>query len=81
MNAWEPGQADYLQFLVDSRHVYATLEELVNKYDALAQYRNSGYAVPLYAARGRASLAVCVLHACSVTLTAELNLSTCPRQA
>ena len=42
VNAWEPGQADYLQFLVDSRHVYATLEELVTKYDALAQYRNSG---------------------------------------
>jgi len=42
VNAWEPGQADYLQFLVDSRHVYSTLEELVDKYDALAQYRNSG---------------------------------------
>jgi len=42
VNAWDPGQADYLQFLVDSHHVYATLEELVTKYDALAQYRNSG---------------------------------------
>ena len=37
-----PTQADYLQFLVDSYAVYVALEEIVNKVDALAPFRNSG---------------------------------------
>merc|ERR1719162_2817597 len=27
---WEPGRAEYLQFLVDSRHVYQCFEEIVS---------------------------------------------------
>jgi len=33
---------DYLTFLVDSRHVYATLEEIVEEYDELSVFRNTG---------------------------------------
>jgi len=39
---WEPGRAEYLQFLVDSRHVYSCFEEIVAENDALATYRDSG---------------------------------------
>lgn len=39
---WEPGRAEYLQFLVDSRVVYNCLEELVASHDELASYRDSG---------------------------------------
>jgi len=39
---WEPGRAEYLRFLVDSRAVYSCFEELVAKTDDLAQYRDSG---------------------------------------
>lgn len=39
---WEPGRAEYLQFLVDSRCVYNCFEELVASHDTLAPYRNSG---------------------------------------
>ena len=37
-----PTQADYLQFLVDSYVVYVALEEIVNKIDSLAPFRNCG---------------------------------------
>jgi len=33
---------DYLRFLVDSQHVYSTLEEIVNSKTELSQLRNSG---------------------------------------
>lgn len=39
---WEPEQADYLQFLVDSRHVYLCLEEIVNNEPEFAPFRDSG---------------------------------------
>jgi hypothetical protein len=34
--------ADYLHFLVDSKFVYETLEEIVNEKEELAQFRNTG---------------------------------------
>ena len=34
--------ADYLSFLIDSQHVYKAMEEIVNNYDALARFRNTG---------------------------------------
>jgi heme oxygenase len=39
---WEPGRAEYLQFLVDSRNVYQCFEEIVAENDALDSYRDSG---------------------------------------
>ena len=33
---------DYLRFLVDSRHVYAAMEEIVDSTPELASYRNTG---------------------------------------
>jgi len=39
---WQPGRADYLQFLVDSRCVYACFEEVVGGADYLADFRDSG---------------------------------------
>jgi len=39
---WQPARADYLQFLVDSRHVYAALEDIVGAEPALATLRDSG---------------------------------------
>jgi heme oxygenase len=39
---WQPGRSNYLQFLVDSLHVYETLESIVNEHDALATLRNTG---------------------------------------
>jgi len=39
---WEPQRQDYLQFLVDSRHVYRTLDDLVATTDLLAPFRDSG---------------------------------------
>ena len=39
---WEPGRAEYLQFLVDSRHVYQTFEDIVATNEALVTYRDSG---------------------------------------
>lgn len=42
VQSWQPGRADYLQFLVDSRLVYGTLEELCEETEALAPLRNSG---------------------------------------
>jgi heme oxygenase (biliverdin-producing, ferredoxin) len=33
---------DYLQFLVDSKLVYETFDEIVGKDDALAAFRNTG---------------------------------------
>lgn len=34
--------ADYLAFLVDSKHVYEALEEIVNEKEELAVFRNTG---------------------------------------
>ena len=42
VQAWQPGRSDYLQFLVDSKHVYTTLEELVEATPRFASFRNSG---------------------------------------
>ena len=42
VSAWQPGRADYLQFLVDSREVYRTLEEIVDSTDEFESFRNSG---------------------------------------
>lgn len=39
---WQPGRAEYLQFLVDSRHVYACFEELVGAEAEFATFRDSG---------------------------------------
>ena len=39
---WQPGRAEYLQFLVDSREVYRTLEDIVSRTPALAPFRESG---------------------------------------
>mmetsp|Transcript_2665 Transcript_2665/g.5507 ORF Transcript_2665/g.5507 Transcript_2665/m.5507 type:complete len:310 (+) Transcript_2665:108-1037(+) len=39
---WDPTLADYLQFLVDSQHVYAVLEDLVGADEALSSLRNTG---------------------------------------
>jgi len=39
---WEPGRAEYLQFLVDSRHVYQTFEDIVATNEELVTYRDSG---------------------------------------
>jgi len=41
---WEPQRKDYLQFIVDSRHVYRTFEEIIASTDMLAPFRNSGCA-------------------------------------
>jgi len=37
-----PTHMDYLKFLVDSRHVYAALEDIVNEMPELEVYRNNG---------------------------------------
>lgn len=37
-----PTHADYLQFLVDSQHVFQALEDVVNERDELAVFRNTG---------------------------------------
>merc|ERR1740136_283155 len=39
---WEPGRAEYLQFLVDSRHVYQCFEEIVSSNAVLASFGDSG---------------------------------------
>ena len=39
---WSPGLINYVEFLVDSLTVYETMEEIVNKYDELSIYRNTG---------------------------------------
>ena len=42
VQTWQPGRPEYLQFLVDSRHVYQTLEELVDGEETFATFRESG---------------------------------------
>jgi len=42
VSSWQPGRADYLQFLVDSREVYKALEEIVDTTEEFASFRNSG---------------------------------------
>jgi hypothetical protein len=42
VQTWQPGREDYLQFLVDSRKVYTTFEELVSSTPALQSLGNSG---------------------------------------
>jgi len=37
-----PTRDDYLAFLVDSKHVYEALEEIVNNWEGLEVFRNSG---------------------------------------
>lgn len=37
-----PTHADYLSFLVDSQHVYQTMEDIVNERDELVAFRNTG---------------------------------------
>jgi len=42
VQTWQPGRPEYLQFLVDSRHVYACLEEIVAGEATFASFRDSG---------------------------------------
>jgi len=42
VKAWEPQREDYLQFLVDSRHVFAAFEAIVARTERLAPFRDSG---------------------------------------
>jgi heme oxygenase len=42
MAAWEPTRKGYLQFLIDSRLIYTTLEQIVNEREELAGLRNTG---------------------------------------
>jgi len=42
VSSWEPQLSDYVQFLRDSLEVYKTMEEIVNSYDELKDYRNTG---------------------------------------
>lgn len=42
MEPYVPTHADYLAFLVDSKHVYEALEDAVNSRDELAVFRNTG---------------------------------------
>ena len=42
VQTWQPGRPEYLQFLVDSRHVYLKLEEIVNRTPEFATFRASG---------------------------------------
>jgi heme oxygenase len=39
---WEPGRAEYLQFLVDSRHVYQCFEDIVAANEVLTTFGDSG---------------------------------------
>lgn len=39
---YTPTRADYLAFLVDSKHVYEAMEEIVNSKEELAVFRNTG---------------------------------------
>jgi heme oxygenase len=42
VSKWEPGREEYLQFLVDSRHVYQCLEDIVNENEVLSTFADSG---------------------------------------
>jgi len=42
VSTWQPGRAEYLQFLVDSRLVYSALEDIVDSTPEFASFRNSG---------------------------------------
>ena len=42
VQAWQPGRPDYLQFLVDSQHVYEALDEIVSGEEAFSSFRDSG---------------------------------------
>lgn len=42
MEPYVTTQADYLQFLVDSQHVYQAMEDVVNSVDELSVFRNTG---------------------------------------
>lgn len=39
---YTPTRDDYLAFLVDSKHVYEALEDIVNENEELAMFRNTG---------------------------------------
>jgi len=42
MEPYVPTRGDYLQFLVDSKHVYEVLEQVVNDRAELVAFRNTG---------------------------------------
>lgn len=42
MEPYTPTKADYLQFLIDSQHVYEALESVVNEKSELEAFRNTG---------------------------------------
>jgi len=42
VTSWQPGRPEYLRFLVDSREVYRTLEQIVANEETLAPFRDSG---------------------------------------
>jgi len=42
VTSWQPGRPEYLQFLVNSRAVYAAFEEIVEEIDEFAPFRDSG---------------------------------------
>lgn len=42
VSTWQPGRAEYLQFLVDSKAVYSCLDAIVASTPALATLSNSG---------------------------------------
>jgi len=42
VSSWQPGRAEYLQFLVDSREVYSTLEHIVETNQIFSSFANSG---------------------------------------
>lgn len=39
---WQPQRSDYLQFLVDSRHVYQAMETIVNQDPYFSRFCNTG---------------------------------------
>lgn len=42
ITSYTPTRDDYLQFLVDSKHVYETMEDIVNNNEELVVFRNCG---------------------------------------
>jgi len=39
---WDPKRSDYLKFLVDSKEVYQTMQDISNSKDSLSIFRNTG---------------------------------------
>lgn len=42
VSTWEPGKAEYLQFLADSRHVYSCFDRIVAEAPVFESFRASG---------------------------------------